>query len=137
LRGFWEGRDIELRRRLNGHANPDGYLASERDRDKGALLEALKEQRLEPIHPASAQEPYTPALCLALHLYLARSNTALLALQLDDLLGMPDPVNVPGTNREYANWQLKLPDELEELEKRADLTAAFFDIDRVRAELTR
>jgi len=51
--------------------------------------------------------------------------------------GMPDPVNVTGTDREYPNWQLKLPDELEELENRADLTAAFSDIDRVRAELTR
>ncbi len=139
LRGFWEGRDIELRRRLNGHANPDGYLASERDRtlDKGGLLAALQEHGIQPIHPASAQEPYRTALCHALHLYLARSNTALLALQLDDLLGMPDPVNVPGTDREYPNWRLKLPQELEELEKRADLTAVFSDIARARAELTR
>ena len=115
LRGFWENQDIELRRRLELYADPDSYHAAgrERERDKGELLAALEEQRLEPIHPASAQEPYTPDLAHALHLYLARSNSALIALQLDDLLGMADPVNVPGTDREYPNWQRKLPLDLE------------------------
>jgi len=57
-------------------------------------------------------------------------------LQLDDVLGMPDPVNVPGTDREYPDWRLKLPQALEELENRADLTATFADIARVRGEPT-
>jgi 4-alpha-glucanotransferase len=135
LHGFWDSRDIELRGRLEPYANPAGNLASEQDRarDKAALLAALKEQQLQPIHPASAQEPYAPALAHAMHLYLAHSTTALIALQLDDLLGMPDPVNVPGTDWEYPNWRLKLTLELEELTQRADLTAAFADIARARS----
>jgi 4-alpha-glucanotransferase len=72
-----------------------------------------------------------------MHLYLARSNSALVALQLDDLLGMTDPVNVPGTDREYPNWRRKLPVELEELTTRADLTAAFADMARARGQVTR
>jgi 4-alpha-glucanotransferase len=134
LRGYWESRDIELRRRLNLFSDRDGYLASQRDRvaDKAGLLTALYEQHLRPGRPGAPQEPYSAALVHALHLYLARSNTALVALQLDDLLGMPDPGNVPGTDREYPNWRLKLPEELEALETRADLAVAFADIARAR-----
>ena len=139
LRGFWENQDIDLRQRLGLYSNPDSYRASEqeRGRDKAGLLATLKEQQLQPIHPASAQEPYAPDLTHAMHLYLARSNSALVALQLDDLLGMTDPVNVPGTDREYPNWRRKLPVELEELTTRADLTAAFADMARARGQVTR
>ena len=139
LRGFWENQDIDLRQRLGLYSNPDSYRASEqeRGRDKAGLLATLKEQQLQPIHPASAQEPYAPDLTHAMHLYLARSNSALVALQLDDLLGMTDPVNVPGSDREYPNWRRKLPVELEELTTRADLTAAFADMARARGQVTR
>jgi 4-alpha-glucanotransferase len=134
LRGFWDSNDIELRQRLNLYPNPDSHLASEhdRERDKTGILAALTEQELQPIHPSSAQQPYAPGLAHALHLFLARSTTALIALQLDDLLGMLDPVNIPGTDREYPNWRRKISVDLEELSIREDLTAAFADIARVR-----
>lgn len=137
LRGFWENRDIVLRRQLGLTSTSDGDAASERERtrDKAGLLAALGEERLRPVHPASAQEPYTAELAQAVHLYLARSATTLIALQLDDLLGMADPVNVPGTDREYPNWQRKLPVDLEVLATRADLAAVFAGIARARAEV--
>jgi 4-alpha-glucanotransferase len=136
LRGFWENQDIESRRRLKLYSTLDSDHAAERDRerDKASLLAALKEQQLQPIHPASAQEPYASELVHATHLYIARSNTAMITLQLDDLLGMSDPVNIPGTDREYPNWQRKLLLELEELTKHADLTAQFAEIARARGE---
>ena len=52
--------------------------------------------------------PFTAELAHALHLYLARSRTALVAVQIEDLLGMIEPVNVPGTHHEYPNWQRKV-----------------------------
>jgi len=136
LRGFWENQDIELRRRLKLYSNLDSDHAAYRDRgrDKAGLLAALKEQQLQPLHPVSAQEPYTPELVRATHLYIARSNTAIITLQLDDLLGMSDPVKVPGTDREYPNWQRKLPLDLEELTKDVGLRAQFADIARARGE---
>jgi 4-alpha-glucanotransferase len=60
----------------------------------------------------------------------------MITLQLDDLLGMSDPDNVPGSDREYPNWQRKLLLELEELTKHADLTARFADIARARGEVS-
>jgi len=136
LRGFWEGQDIDLRQRLGLYAKPEMYRASQRLRalEKAGLLTALEEQRLQPLHPASADEPYAAEFTRAMHRFLARSNTALIALQLDDLLAMSDPVNVPGTDREYPNWQRKLPLELEALTERADLTAMFIEMSRARSE---
>jgi 4-alpha-glucanotransferase len=32
----------------------------------------------------------------------------LVAIQLDDLIGETEPVNIPGTHREYPNWRRKL-----------------------------
>jgi 4-alpha-glucanotransferase len=55
------------------------------------------------------------------------------ALQIEDLLGMVDPVNVPGTDREYPNWQRKLTMDVEDMATRSDLDASFEAIGRARA----
>ncbi len=134
LRGYWEGDDIALRARLNLY--PDAELQAaverERDADRVSLLAALAGERLAPAHPATPAEAFTSELAQALHLYLARSSAALAAVQIDDLLGMPSPVNVPGTSHEYPNWQRKLSADLEEIVARPDLAAWLAEIDRAR-----
>ena len=99
LRSYWEARDIELRRRLNlfPSAEIESDVVRERDHDREMLLAALREQGINPAQPARRWSPTREELGHALHLYLARSSTALVALQIEDLLGMVDPVNVPGT----------------------------------------
>ncbi len=134
LRSFWEGRDIELRRGL--HLYPSVEIANdverEREHDRGALLAALREQGLAPAGPGATAEPFTLALAYAVHVYLARSKPALVALQIEDLLGMADPVNVPGTHDEYPNWQRKLSSDLEDMVDRADFDRHFAEINRAR-----
>ncbi len=134
LRSYWEARDIELRRNLNLYPSPQiqDDVARERDSDRIALLAALEEQGLKPPHPASPHEPFTPALANALHIYLARTHTVLVALQIEDLLGMIDPVNVPGTDHEYPNWQRKLTADIEDMVTRQDFDASFAEICRAR-----
>ena len=134
LRSYWEGRDVELRRQLNLYPSPEiqAEVMRERDQDRAALLAALREQGLQPAHPASPSEPFTAELANALHLYLARSRSILAALQIEDLLGMVDPVNVPGTDKEYPNWQRKLTANVEDMATRADLDESFAQIRRVR-----
>jgi 4-alpha-glucanotransferase len=108
-------------------------VVAERDQDRVALLSALRAQGLAPGQPTSAHEPFTAELAQALHLYLARSNAALAAVQLEDLLGLTEPVNVPGTSGEYPNWQRKLSMDVEDIAARADLAASLADIERARA----
>jgi 4-alpha-glucanotransferase len=36
-------------------------------------------------------------------------------VQLDDLIGETEPVNIPGTYREYPNWRRKLALPIEEI----------------------
>jgi 4-alpha-glucanotransferase len=135
LRGYWQGDDIELRVRLNLYPSVESVVQvrAERDSDRRALLDAL---RLEGLAPAEPQEPtgaFTPELAQALHLYLARSSAALGAVQIEDLLGMIDPVNVPGTSHEYPNWQRKLNADLEDIVARADILEELAEIGRARA----
>ena len=134
LRSYWEGRDIELRRRLNLYPSLDiqQEVERERDQDRVSLLTALREQGLQPAAPVSPSDAYTPELANALHLYLARSPTQLVALQIEDLLGMDEPVNVPGTDREYPNWQRKLTLDIEDMTTRRDLDESFAAIGRAR-----
>jgi 4-alpha-glucanotransferase len=134
LRSFWDGRDIELRRDL--HLYPTVELEQEvrnaRARDRQALLAALEEQGLAPASPATSDQPFSPELARAIHVYLARSSSILASIQIEDLIGMEDPVNVPGTDREYPNWQRKLTLDIEDLETRADLAALFADLTQAR-----
>ena len=134
LHSYWEARDIELRHRLNLYpsAEIESDVVRERDHDRAMLLSALREQGLNPAHPSAPLEPYTDELGHALHLYLARSSTALVALQLEDLLGMIDPVNVPGTFAEYPNWQRKLTASIEDMEARSDIKARLAEINQAR-----
>jgi 4-alpha-glucanotransferase len=134
LHSYWEARDIELRRRLNLYpsAEVEGDVIRERDHDREMLLAALREQSINPAHPSAPLEPYTDELGQALHLYLARSSTALVALQIEDLLGMTDPVNVPGTSGEYPNWQRKITATIEDMAGRSDLKAWLAEINRAR-----
>jgi 4-alpha-glucanotransferase len=134
LRSYWEARDIELRRRLNLYPSIDvqNEVTRERDQDRTALLVALREQGLQPTAPAAPSEPFTEELANALHVYLARSPSLLVSLQIEDLLGMVDPVNVPGTDREYPNWRRKLTADIEDMMTRRDFDESFAAVGRAR-----
>jgi 4-alpha-glucanotransferase len=136
LRSWWDGRDIELRSRLNLYpddATRDHVLA-ERERDRTALLTALRGAGLAPQRPQQGGEPFTAELAMAIHEYLARSASALVAVQIEDLLGMTEPVNVPGTYWEYPNWRRKLSATLTDIAARADVAAALARVAAARRD---
>jgi (1->4)-alpha-D-glucan 1-alpha-D-glucosylmutase len=119
LAGWWEGRDIGLRAehgQLRPDAGADGSMA-ERIRDRGLLLEALATAGLLPpdipCDPQAARQ-MTPALADAIHAYLARTSCALFVVQPEDVFGVREQVNLPGTTFEHPNWRRKLPFELED-----------------------
>ncbi len=134
LKSYWEGRDIDLRRNLNLY--PDQEIEREvvegRSRDREALVNALREQGLLPAPGFDAGCSFSPELAQALHIYLARSAATLAAVQIEDLLGMEEPVNIPGTHTEYPNWQRKVSQTIEAMAGRADLGAHLDAINEAR-----
>jgi 4-alpha-glucanotransferase len=54
-------------------------------------------------------------------------------LQFEDLIGMTDPVNVPGTSHEHANWQRKVTADIEDAFGRESSLRLFADVRQARA----
>jgi 4-alpha-glucanotransferase len=55
--------------------------------------------------------------------FLARTKSRLLAVSLEDLLGVVDQPNIPGTIDEHPNWRRRLPVPIEEMISTVDVTA--------------
>jgi 4-alpha-glucanotransferase len=55
--------------------------------------------------------------------FLARTKSRLLAISLEDLLGVVDQPNIPGTVDEHPNWRRRLPVPLEEMASAVDAAA--------------
>ena len=51
---------------------------------------------------------FSAELARAVHVFLGRSEAALVTVQLEDMIGMLEPVNIPGTSREYSNWTRRM-----------------------------
>jgi 4-alpha-glucanotransferase len=112
LRGFWTGRDIELKEELGLY--PDDTLIDRdketRHRDRQAMLTALKDARVLPndYPKASIASELDETLCRAVYTYLARTPCYLLAVPLEDLLGDRDTPNLPGASENtYPVWRMK------------------------------
>jgi 4-alpha-glucanotransferase len=134
LRGYWSASDIALREQLELYPGDDvrDRVTDERIQDRSALLQALEAQGLRPANCHGPDAPYDDTLAHAVQVYLARSAAALVVLQAEDLAGMADPVNVPGTSDEYPNWQRKMTLPSSELLAREQVRRLFADIDAAR-----
>jgi 4-alpha-glucanotransferase len=55
--------------------------------------------------------------------FLARTKSRLLAISLEDLLGVTDQPNIPGTVNEHPNWRQRLPIAVDEIAAVIDLAA--------------
>ena len=111
LRGFWIGRDIELKTQLKLYTKSQWRARdlATRARDKQALLDALAKERLLPKGcPRSAEEVLTlnDDLCQAVYAYVARTPSRLLLISLEDLLGDIETPNLPGDHA-YPSWRIK------------------------------
>ena len=106
LAGWWSGADIAEKAALGLIAN----AAAEQDlrrADKQRLLKALEAEHLAPTD-VGLDAPLDPALAKAIHAFIGKTPSALAMLQIDDLLGERNAVNLPGTDRERPNWRRRL-----------------------------
>jgi 4-alpha-glucanotransferase len=55
--------------------------------------------------------------------FLAKTRSRLLAISLEDLLGVIDQPNIPGTVNEHPNWRQRLPIAIDEIARAIDVPA--------------
>jgi 4-alpha-glucanotransferase len=120
--GWWTGEDIRTRRAL-GLAAPGEEEQRQQDRD--GLWRAFGNAGVAEGPPPPADQPM-PAVDAALG-HVAKTPSPLMLAPLEDLLGVVEQPNLPGTIDEHPNWRRRLGvnarDLFEEPEVRARAAA--------------
>ncbi|SEB02456.1 4-alpha-glucanotransferase [Alkalimonas amylolytica] len=138
LIGFWHCDDLKLGEQLGLY--PDSaqlqQLFEQRHRNKQRILDSLHGHGVLPQdYPSQVdQVGMEPVLARALQLHLAKGQSQLLCLQLEDWMQMTQPVNVPGTSDEYPNWRRKLSQTLEQLAEQPDQLALMQQLSQARRD---
>ena len=133
LAGYWIGKDLDTMFKLGTLPDAAAFQTAldEREHDKADLLDKLKYTGClgaDVQMPAKADE----TLLAALHKYGALSRSKLYAVQLENLLGVIDNLNVPGVPDGYPNWAQKMPVSLEDFLQHRLMGGQLAIIDEVR-----
>lgn len=124
--GYMGGVHTEIRDRLGLLAEDAESVRSADAAEQSAMRERLREVGLLANDDGSARTQIE-----ALHRYIAKTPSRLVAVALVDAVGEVQPQNMPGTSDEYPNWKVPLSDSsgrpiwLEELRGRDDLQSLF------------
>jgi len=135
LHGWWSGHDIDLWERLGFYADAQVAAQSraQRAEERERLLRALRRENLWPDESAGIPE-YSAELARAVHVFLAKTRAALVTVQLEDMIGMLEPVNIPGTSHEYSNWTRRMTASTADIFARADVRALATAVSGARRE---
>ncbi|MCJ7872319.1 4-alpha-glucanotransferase [Phaeobacter sp. J2-8] len=100
LSGFWHGTDISLWEQMGWIG---GETVGHRHGTRAHQRESLRR------HCGIAHDAGPADVADAIHGTLSRSPAAMSAVQLDDILGVTDAPNLPGTVDEHPNWRRRTP----------------------------
>lgn len=103
--GWWRGEGPRIQR-AHGVLDPEDEASaqSELAHDHAAFAELLRREGLLPSE--AGHEPTTGELVRAMHAFLARTPSLLVAGLLNDAVGDLRQPNLPGTTEAYPNWRL-------------------------------
>ena len=121
LAGYWAGRDIDWRVELGIAAESERIAQdrAERARSRQAILKLLKREGLLP--NGLTPNELSRELAVAIHALVARARSDLVAIQLEDILGLIEQPNLPGTTTEHPNWRRRMPLTIDEIAQSAAL----------------
>jgi len=108
--GWWTGEDLRTRRAL-GLATPGDEEEREKDRDR--LWRAFVESGTA--HPPRPTDDEPEAVVDGALAYGAQSPSPLMLAPIEDLLGLVEQPNLPGTIDEHPNWRRRLSAPVSEL----------------------
>lgn len=116
--GWWKGRDLDWAERLG--RLPEGMTRAEaesiREWDRGLLWSTLD-------HAAPRPAPDDPAPVVdAAIAHIARTPSALALIAMEDMLGLEEQPNLPGTVDVHPNWRRRLDAPIAELAQSPDFT---------------
>lgn len=106
--GWTAHHDLDVKRKL-------GIDPGETDENRAQARAALR-------HALGLPDNAEPDF-LAVAAYLARTPSRLLTVAMEDVLGVVDQPNVPGTVHEHPNWRRRLPGTLEDIAQNNALAA--------------
>lgn len=109
--GWWKSLDIGWRARLDmlgPNASESGELDI-RNGERSALWQAMSEAGVlnsrEDLHPPALERPPIDHAIA----YVGMTPAPLVMIPIEDLLGLDEAPNLPGTTDEHPNWQRRLP----------------------------
>jgi 4-alpha-glucanotransferase len=107
--GWWRGRDLDWRARLNLFApeHPEAGERAQRDQDRRTLWAAYQHNGVAQGPPPPPEQPQA-AVDAAVQ-FVARTAAPLAIVPAEDLLGLDESPNLPGTTDEHPNWRRRLP----------------------------
>ncbi|HEX2113219.1 MAG TPA: 4-alpha-glucanotransferase, partial [Alphaproteobacteria bacterium] len=110
--GFWSQRDLAEKERVGAYPDPKQAAASQRARREeiDGLIEALMRERL--LRPGHRRDVVPLEAILR---FIARTPSRLLMIGIEDLIGVEEQANLPGTIDEHPNWRRRLPMTLDEI----------------------
>jgi 4-alpha-glucanotransferase len=103
--GWWQGADIATRDAL-GFVADEARETQERAQDRSELWRAFRKAG-EAAADAPPPEDSAPAVDAAIG-FTARSPGPLALIPIEDILGLAEQPNVPGTIDEHPNWRRRL-----------------------------
>jgi 4-alpha-glucanotransferase len=105
LAGWWRGDDIDVRAThgLLGAEHDAAALHAERAKDRAAIWQAFQAAGAAKGPPPGTDEPQA-FVCAAIR-FVASTPAALCLLPLEDVLGLTEQPNLPGTIDQHPNWR--------------------------------
>jgi 4-alpha-glucanotransferase len=113
IAGWWRGNDLALRA-LTGHPATE-HDEQLRAHDRDLLWQAFRESGAAPAHtqaPAAAESDSATDAAIR---HITKAQCDLLLLPLEDVLGLAEQPNLPGTIDEHPNWRRRLTAPAEDL----------------------
>lgn len=117
LAGWWTGRDITWAHKLKRSDSDEPSDRLRRIGERKALWTAATQAGV-----ASGPVPHdaAPAIDAALA-FTAQAPCPLTIVPLEDLVGIEEQPNLPGTTDEHPNWRRRMPDTTEALLARPEV----------------
>jgi 4-alpha-glucanotransferase len=109
--GWWQSRDLEWRAAIAGVAIPENAQA-QRAEERQAFAEGAAAAAIQPGLDARADTQDVVDAAIA---YVAETPCSLALVPLEDLAGLDEAPNIPGTVDEHPNWRRRMPAPAEAL----------------------